>query len=59
MGTPMSEATYKIVRFYVMGKMQTIKTGLTLDEAKEHNRRFGNEGPGWLQGYWEEEKVAA
>ena len=59
MGTPMPETTYKIVRFYLLGGMQTIRTGLTLAGAKDHRKRFGNEGPGWIQGYWEEEKVTA
>ena len=55
----MPETTYKIVRFYLLGGMQTIRTGLTLAGAKDHRKRFGNEGPGWIQGYWEEEKVTA
>lgn len=28
--------TYSIVRFYFNGQRKTIKTGLTLEEAKEH-----------------------
>lgn len=48
--------TYKIIRFYQDENEEnnTIKTGLTLDEAQEHCQREDTHGIGWFDGYTEE-----
>jgi hypothetical protein len=43
--------TYKIIRFRFNGYSETIKTGLTLEEAQEHCRREDTHGEGWFDGY--------
>ena len=58
--------TYRITRFFkVTSTNRTIKTGLTLEEAKEHCRdletssrtcKKNTEGGEWFDGYEEEEK---
>lgn len=58
------EPTYKIVRHFFSGAMETIKEGLTLDEAQEHCRdpetssrtaSSGDNGWGpWFDAYDEE-----
>ena len=45
------EATYKIIRFTFDGSPETIKTGLTLEEAQEHCSREDTHGEGWFDGY--------
>ena len=47
--------TYKIIRFTQHGNNQrTVKTGLTLEEAKEHCTDEATHGEGWFDGYAEE-----
>jgi hypothetical protein len=58
--------TYRIVRFYapsakrgfdglpVTKPKQTIKHGLTLEEAREHCQREDTHGNGWFDGYEKE-----
>tara|TARA_R100000152_G_C6781189_1_gene215182 strand:- start:5531 stop:5677 length:147 start_codon:yes stop_codon:yes gene_type:complete len=46
--------TYKIVRFRFDGDHKTIKTGLSLEEAKEHCNDPDTEGEGWFDGFVEE-----
>lgn len=47
--------TYKIVRFYREDtSSDTIKTGLTLEEAQAHCQREDTHGDGWFDGYEEE-----
>jgi hypothetical protein len=46
--------TYKIVRFRMNGNNETIKTGLTLEEAQAHCSREDTHGDGWFDGYTEE-----
>jgi hypothetical protein len=46
--------TYKIVRFYFDATPQTIKRGLTLEEAQEHCQRDDTRGDGWFDGYEED-----
>jgi hypothetical protein len=52
------ETTYKIVRFCEdetdPRHRETIATGLTLEEAKEHCNRDDTHGEGWFDGYDEE-----
>ena len=43
--------TYKIIRFKFDGPNRTIKTGLTLDEAKEHCNNPETSGEGWFDGF--------
>ena len=43
--------TYKIIRFHFDSENETIKTGLTLEEAQEHCRAFSPHGDGWFDGY--------
>lgn len=49
---------YKIIRFYKEDGFpgparETIKTGLTLEEAQEHCQREDTRGKGWFDGYEE------
>lgn len=46
---------YKIIRFYKDGLNKTIKTGLTLKEAKKHCKRKDTKGENWFDGYREME----
>lgn len=47
--------TYKIVRFFREDKpRETIKTGLSLEEAQEHCNSDDTHGDGWFDGYEEE-----
>ena len=47
--------TYRIVRFFRTGKeKEIVKTGLTLEEAKEHCTNVLTSGYGWFDGYVEE-----
>lgn len=46
---------YKIVRFFQDNTpAQTIKTGLTLKAAQAHCKREDTHGPGWFDGYTED-----
>ena len=47
--------TYRIVRMRFKGPNKVIKRGLTLEEAQEHCRREDTHGPGWFDGYEEEQ----
>jgi len=47
--------TYKIIRFRFEGSNTTIKTGLTLEEAKEHCNDPETSGEGWFDGFNKEE----
>jgi hypothetical protein len=54
-GEGMGESkTYKIVRFRFNGKNETVRTGLTLNEAQAWCRREDTQGHGWFDGYTEE-----
>jgi hypothetical protein len=46
--------TYKIVRFQFDAENETIRRGLTLEEAQAHCRREDTHGDGWFDGYEEE-----
>jgi hypothetical protein len=46
--------TFKIVRYFD-GDNEVVRTGLTLDEARDHCRRDDTHGEGWFDGYEEEE----
>jgi hypothetical protein len=46
--------TYKIIRFRFGRETQTIKTGLTLEEAQAHCQDDETRGDGWFDGYTEE-----
>ncbi len=45
---------YVIVRFFFEGPSQVIKSGLTLEEAREHCNDPSTEGDGWFDGYDQE-----
>jgi hypothetical protein len=45
------DRTYKINRFRFDGPTETIKRGLTLEEAQEHCHREDTHGDGWFDGY--------
>lgn len=47
--------TYKIIRFSFKDYSETIRTGLTLEEAQEHCQREDTSGPGWFDGYTKEQ----
>ena len=47
--------TYRIVRMRFNKPNKVIKRGLTLEEAQEHCRREDTHGPGWFDGYEEEQ----
>ena len=47
--------TYKIIRFTFRDYSDTIRTGLTLEEAQEHCQREDTQGPGWFDGYMKEQ----
>lgn len=48
------ESTYRIVRFRFKGDNETIRTGLTLEEAQDHCEDPSTHGDGWFDGYQEE-----
>jgi hypothetical protein len=48
------EKTYKIIRFKFQADSEVMKSGLTLDEAKEHCQREDTHGDGWFDGYTKE-----
>lgn len=50
----MSATTYRIVRFRFKGENNTVRTGLTLEEAQAHCRDPETSGDGWFDGYEEE-----
>ena len=50
------EQTYKIVRFYFNQPGETIKTGLTLQQAQDWCNRQDTMGAEWFDGYEEEPK---
>lgn len=43
--------TYKIVRFHMDKPSETIKEGLTLEEAQTHCQSDDTRGMGWFDGY--------
>ena len=43
--------TYKIIRFRMNGENEVIKTGLSLEEAREHCQDEETHGKGWFDGY--------
>jgi hypothetical protein len=49
-------ATYKIIRFYQDPNLtvKTIRTGLTLNQAKGHCSQPSSKGYGWFDGFTEE-----
>ena len=47
--------TYKIVRHREHRRPQVIDSGLTLEEAQAHCQRDDTHGPGWFDGYEEED----
>ena len=46
--------SYSIIRFSQTKGRKTIKTGLTIDEVKEHCNCPSSEGEGWFDGFEEE-----
>jgi hypothetical protein len=48
--------SYKIIRFSQNGLNRIIETGLTLEEAQAHCRREDTHGPGWFDGYEDEDE---
>lgn len=48
------EKTYEVVRFKFKGEHEVIKTGLTLEEAKEWCSDEDTKGDGWFDGFREE-----
>lgn len=48
------EKTYSIIRFARDVGRKVVKTGLTLDEAREHCNDPATRGEGWFDGYEEE-----
>ena len=48
------DKTYRIVRYRKYGNSETIKTGLTLEEAQEWCERDDTHGDDWFDGYREE-----
>lgn len=49
--------TYKVIRFYQDDRPAQVKqTGLTLEQAQEWCNREDTHGPGWFDGYEQEEK---
>lgn len=51
---PEEERTYSIIRFAQDVGRRVVKTGLTLDEAREHCNDPATRGEGWFDGYEEE-----
>jgi hypothetical protein len=52
MGDAVSEdANYFIKRFRFEGETTVVKTGLSLEEAREHCKREDTHGDGWFDGY--------
>ena len=50
-------STYKIERFYFKNSnRKTIKTGLSLAEARKHCNSPDTAGDGWFDGYTEESR---
>ena len=47
------EKKYSILRFHFLGQTELIKSGLTLEEAREHCNRPDTRGDGWFDGYQE------
>lgn len=47
--------TYQVIEFHADDNhprhREVIKTGLTLEEAREHCQRFDTRGEGWFHGY--------
>ena len=46
--------SYKIIRFTFNGNSRTVKTGLTLEEAKAHCSLESTHGKDWFDGYTKE-----
>lgn len=46
---------YKVVRYRFKGDNRTVKRGLTLEEAQAHCRDPETRGPGWFDGYTEDD----
>jgi hypothetical protein len=44
-------ATYSIIRYRFKGDNETVRTGVTLEEAQEHCQREETHGDGWFDGY--------
>ena len=49
-----TEGTYKIVRYRFKGGNETIRTGLTLQQAQDWCERPDTRGDGWFDGYTKE-----
>jgi hypothetical protein len=52
----MSEPTYLIIRFKQHGKNIVQYRGFTLDEAKSHCQNEKTSGPGWFDGFTQEQE---
>jgi len=46
---------YKIIRFRQNGSNEIMRTGLTLEEAKEHCSKKTTESQTWFDGYTKEQ----
>jgi len=46
--------TYKIIRFKKYDENEVIKTGLTLEQAKEHCQDSDTQGENWFDGFEKE-----
>ena len=46
---------YQIIRFSQDRPNRVVKSGLTLEQARDHCNRDDTRGPGWFDGYQEEE----
>ena len=50
----MPAESYKIIRFFQRGKNRTVKTGLTLTEARAHCSQSDSKGGDWYDGFTRE-----
>ena len=50
----MPAESYKIIRFFQRGANRTVKTGLTLTEARAHCSQPDSQGAGWYDGFTRE-----
>lgn len=50
----LDDMTYKIIKFEFGKFRRTIKTGLTIEEAREYCNRDDTRGDGWFYGFTKE-----
>lgn len=53
---PDDDAKYTIIRFRSEGENEVIRTGVTLEVAREHCQDESTHGDGWFDGYQEEDR---